>query len=297
MSRIHYHHCPVCHSTNIDPLLTVKDFSVSKEEFVIWQCANCSLRFTQDVPDEASIGPYYQSPDYISHSNTSKGLLNQLYQKVRRHTLAQKAKFIIHHTKANGRILDIGAGIGAFLDVMQERGWTIKGIEPDAGARHNAKTLFNLTLDEPSVLFDLPQAHYDAITLWHVLEHVHDLHSYMEQLKNLLAKNGKIFIAVPNYTSADAAAYRNYWAAYDVPRHLYHFTPKAIATLAQQHGLKVTETKPMWFDSFYISLLSSQYHRGKMAWIGAGLTGLRSNLVALFNKERCSSLIYVIEKA
>lgn len=297
MSRIHYSHCPVCNSTRINPLLTVKDHSVSKEEYVVWQCSECTLRFTQDVPDEDSIGPYYASPDYISHSNTSKGLLNQLYQRVRRITLGQKAALIVRHTKEKGRLLDIGAGIGAFLSVMKKRGWEINGIEPDETARNKAKDLFGITLDQPSALFGLREHQYDAITLWHVLEHVHQLHPYVEQLKSLLAAEGKIFIAVPNYTSADAAAYRNYWAAYDVPRHLYHFTPRSIAVLMKAHGLKVTEKKPMWFDSFYISLLSSKYHRGHTSWIGAGINGLRSNITALLNRDRCSSLIYVIEKA
>lgn len=297
MSRIHYSHCPVCNSTRINPLLTVKDYSVSKEEYVVWQCSECTLRFTQDVPDEDSIGPYYASPDYISHSNTSKGLLNQLYQRVRRITLGQKAALIVRHTKEKGRLLDIGAGIGAFLSVMKKRGWEISGIEPDETARNKAKELFGIILDQPSALLGLREHQYDAITLWHVLEHVHQLHPYVEQLKSLLAAEGKIFIAVPNYTSADAAAYRNYWAAYDVPRHLYHFTPRSIAVLMKAHGLKVTEKKPMWFDSFYISLLSSKYHRGHTSWIGAGINGLRSNITALLNRDRCSSLIYVIEKA
>ena len=297
MSRIHYSHCPVCNSVNIDPLLTVKDHSVSKEDFVIWQCRDCTLRFTQDVPDEDSIGPYYASPDYISHSNASKGLLNTLYQNVRKLTLRQKAELIISKTKENGRVLDIGAGIGAFLSVMKEKGWEVTGVEPDEGARRKAKELFNLSLEEPPALLALPSSHYNAVTLWHVLEHVHRLHDYMEQLKSLLADGGKIFIAVPNYTSVDAAAYRNYWAAYDVPRHLYHFTPKSISVLARQHGLRVVAEKPMWFDSFYISLLSSKYHRGRTSWIGAGITGLRSNLTTLLNKERCSSLVYILEKA
>lgn len=262
MARLHYTHCPVCNSTTINPLLTATDFSVSKEDFVIWQCSDCSLRFTQDVPDESSIGPYYASPDYISHSNTDKGLLNKLYQRVRNFTLEQKASLIIGQTKAKGVVLDVGAGIGAFLSVMKEKGWRVKGIEPDEVARANAKTLFDLSLSQPSELYSLPTNSYDAITLWHVLEHVHDLHNYVEQLKNLLLPNGKIFIAVPNYTSADAAAYRNYWAAYDVPRHLYHFTPKAIETLMKLHGLTLVAKKPMWFDAFYISLLSSKYHRG-----------------------------------
>ena len=296
MSRIHYTHCPVCHSSDINPLLTAKDHSVSKEDFVIWQCGACSLRFTQDVPDEDSIGPYYQSQDYISHSNTNKGLLNKLYQRVRKLTLSQKANLIINHTKDKGRVLDIGAGIGAFLSVMKEKGWEVKGIEPDEGARKNARQLFGLHLEEPPVLNQLPSGSYDAITLWHVLEHVHSLHEYIEQLKHLLTQEGKLFIAVPNYTSVDAAAYRNYWAAYDVPRHLYHFAPKSIETLMAQHGLQVIAKKPMWFDSFYISLLSSKYHKGSTSWIGAGINGLRSNITAFLNKDRCSSIIYIIER-
>jgi 2-polyprenyl-3-methyl-5-hydroxy-6-metoxy-1,4-benzoquinol methylase len=296
MNRIHYSNCPVCNSRNIDPLLTVKDYSVSKEEFVIWQCRECSLRFTQDVPDEDSIAPYYQSPDYISHSNTSKGLLNQLYQRVRKLTLAQKATLLAQHTKQKGNVLDIGAGIGIFLSAMKERGWEVKGVEPDEEARKKAQQLFGMALDEPSALFRLQKGRYDAITLWHVLEHVHELHAYMEQLKELLAADGKIFIAVPNYLSADAAAYRNYWAAYDVPRHLYHFSPKAIEKLLAMHDLQLISKKPMWFDAFYISLLSSKYYRGKTSWIAGGITGFRSNLRTLFNKEKCSSLIYIIGK-
>ena len=296
MSKVHYTSCPVCSSTAINPLLTVKDHSVSGEEFVIWQCSNCSLRFTQDVPNETSIAPYYQSPDYISHSNTDKGVLNKLYQKVRKYTLQQKASLVIYHTASKGNLLDIGAGIGAFLNEMKSRQWTVTGIEPDEGARTRAKNLFSIDLLPINSLAQLPYAAFDAITLWHVLEHVHSLHQYIEQLKVLLKNEGKIFIAVPNYQSLDADIYRNNWAAYDVPRHLYHFTPKAMETLMQKHGLKIIATKPMWFDSFYISLLSSKYRKGKTSWLSAGINGLRSNIKALFNKNACSSVIYVIAK-
>lgn len=294
---LHYTHCPVCGSADIHPLFTVKDYSASREEFVIWQCRNCTLRFTQDVPDEESIGRYYQSAGYISHTNASRGLINQLYQKVRNYTLNQKANLIIEQTVKQGRILDLGAGIGAFLNTMKEKGWQITGIEPDEGARQKAKKIFNLQLKETNALDHLPESSFDAITLWHVLEHVHNLHSYIERLKNLLKPEGKIFIAVPNYQSLDSSVYKLYWAAYDVPRHLYHFTPKAINILMKEHGLKVISKKPMWFDSFYISLLSSKYKNGKTKWINAGVTGLRSNLKALFNKDYCSSVIYIIEKA
>jgi SAM-dependent methyltransferase len=296
MSRVHYSECPVCASRSIDPLLTVKDHTVSKENFVIWQCRNCSLRFTQDVPDEDSIGSYYQSADYISHSNTNKGLLNKIYQRVRKITLGQKSGFIIQKTKTHGNLLDVGAGIGAFADTMVKRGWKVTGIEPDPGARTQAKQLFGIDLQTPDVLEQLPKRSFDAITLWHVMEHVHRLHDYMETMKDLLSKGGKLFIAVPNYTSLDSDIYKTWWAAYDVPRHLYHFSPLSVSKLVEQHGLKVSSLHPMWFDSFYISLLSSKYRSGKMSWMGAAFNGLRSNINTWFNKERCSSVLYVVEK-
>lgn len=297
MNIIHYDVCPVCRSNSINPLLTVKDHSVSGEDFVIWQCSHCSLRFTQDVPDEESIGQYYRSSDYISHSNTSKGFINKLYQKIRSYTLNQKAGLILNHTVKQGRILDLGAGIGSFLNTMKEKSWEAIGIEPDEGARQQAKNLFNIELKQTSELYQLQENSFDAITLWHVLEHVHQLHSYIEKLRFLLKPNGKIFIAVPNFESKDSSIYKLFWAAYDVPRHLYHFTPKAIDVLMKQHGFMVSSKNPMWFDSFYISLLSSKYKNGKTSWIGAGVSGLRSNLNALFNQDQCSSIIYIIEKA
>jgi 2-polyprenyl-3-methyl-5-hydroxy-6-metoxy-1,4-benzoquinol methylase len=297
MSKVHYTHCPVCGSSDIHPLLTAKDHSVSGEEFVIWQCQSCTLRFTQDVPDESSIGPYYQSQDYISHSNTSKGLLNKLYQAVRKFTLGQKSGLVISRTTNHGRILDIGAGIGAFLNEMKGKGWDIEGIEPDYGARQQAKNLFAIDLKPTPELQHIPHNSFDAITLWHVLEHVESLQDYVALLKQLLKKNGKIFIAVPNYSSLDADLYGNRWAAYDVPRHLYHFTPRSIEVLVQKHGMKIIARKPMWFDAFYISLLSSKYRTGKTSWLGAGINGIRSNLKALLNKEKASSLIYIISKA
>jgi 2-polyprenyl-3-methyl-5-hydroxy-6-metoxy-1,4-benzoquinol methylase len=297
-NRVHYSHCPVCNSTAINPLLTVKDHTVSGEEFVVWQCSQCQLRFTQDAPDANAIGAYYQSEDYISHTNTNKGLVNQLYQRVRKHTLEQKAALIKTVTgKDKGTLLDVGCGIGAFVHTMQIKGWQATGLEPDAGTRKLSKELFDLNLQDANELFNLAPSSYDAITLWHVLEHVHDLHAYIAQLKTLLKPGGRLLIAVPNYQSVDAGIYGLYWAAYDVPRHLYHFAPSSIKSLMQQHGLEVIDQRPMWFDSFYISMLSTKYRYGKTKLIGSFISGLRSNLTALANKERCSSLIYIIKTA
>ncbi|TCJ19648.1 class I SAM-dependent methyltransferase [Flaviaesturariibacter flavus] len=295
-ATVHYTHCPVCNSSNIHPLLTATDHTVSRNQFVIWQCDDCSLRFTQDVPDAAHIGPYYKSEDYISHTDTKEGLVNRIYQQVRRHTLQQKVKLAMRVSgKQRGRALDVGCGTGAFLAALKEAGWVVTGLEPDPDARKIAAARAGLEVLPAEALYELPHASFDVITLWHVLEHVHELQRYMQQLRALLAPGGKLIIAVPNYTSGDAQTYGAFWAAYDVPRHLYHFSPRSMKTLAERNGLRLVDQKPMWFDSVYISLLSSRYRHGQTNWIGAPMAGLRSNFKAFFNPERCSSLTYVLE--
>ncbi len=294
---IHYTNCPVCGSANIKQGLKAKDYTVSGELFAIVECGGCSLHFTQDVPDAVAIAPYYKSEDYISHTNTSKGLINGLYQAVRKKTLVQKRKLVEKTIgKHNGQFLDVGSGTGAFANEMKQQGWQVTGLEPDADARAVAKQLFNLELKEVHMFNQLPANSFDAITLWHVMEHVHDLTAYVQQLKNLLKEDGKLFIAVPNYTSKDATIYNEYWAAYDVPRHLYHFSPRSVQVLMEKHGLKLLQHKPMWFDSFYISMLSSKYKNGSINLIAAFWNGLRSNIKAMGDVKRCSSVIYIISK-
>ncbi len=296
MARIHYSNCPVCSSVAITPFLSVKDHALSKETFSIWQCSHCTLRFTQDVPDQKEMEKYYKFPDYISHSNTSKGLLNRAYQVVRKYTLSNKANLIIRHTLAGRKLLDLGAGIGAFIHTMERRQWKAIGIEPDLDARQNAFKLFAVTLKENQALSQFPPAYFDAITMWHVLEHVHDLHHYVGQLKVLLKDSGRLFIAVPNYLALNSRVYKNYWAAYDVPRHLYHFSPEAMKILIEGHGMKIYKKKQMWFDSFYIALMSSRYKRGKTNWLAAMAHAMMSNLKSLVHPNHCSSIIYIIGK-
>jgi SAM-dependent methyltransferase len=202
-----------------------------------------------------------------------------------------------------GVLLDVGSGTGAFVSEMSKNGWRVTGLEPDEGARKVAKEEFNCDLKNTDKLFELPQNSFDVITLWHVLEHVHELKIYITQLKNLLRQNGKLIIAVPNYTSFDASTYKEHWAAYDVPRHLYHFSPLSMKYLMEQNQLKITGYKPMWFDSFYVSLLSSKYknkgrtgEEGETNWVSAICIGFVSNLKALVNRKKCSSVIYVVGK-
>jgi 2-polyprenyl-3-methyl-5-hydroxy-6-metoxy-1,4-benzoquinol methylase len=294
---IHYTGCPVCSSTDIKHQLTAKDYTVSRKQFAVWHCNACTARFTQDVPAPDAIGAYYASENYISHSDTKRGIINSLYHLVRKRTLGAKRRLVINQTgTVKGTILDIGCGTGAFLQTMQEADWNITGLEPDVVARTKASELYNIQPQEPAKLFELPAGSFNAITMWHVLEHVHELHTYIRQIAALLATNGKAFIAVPNYTSKDADIYKEYWAAYDVPRHLYHFSPQSMENLLSQQGLKLTAVKPMWFDSFYVSMLSEQYKNGKGNIVKAVLNGLLSNLKAWGDVKKCSSVIYVISK-
>jgi 2-polyprenyl-3-methyl-5-hydroxy-6-metoxy-1,4-benzoquinol methylase len=294
---INYTNCPICSSTNIAPQLTAKDYTVSQKEFVVWHCNNCTVRFTQDVPEQNAIGAFYQSDNYISHSDTKKGFINTLYHTVRNHTLNKKRQLIINEVgTTKGKLLDIGCGTGAFLHNMKTAGWGITGVEPDFTARKKAGDLYGIQPMEPEKLFELKPASYHAITMWHVLEHVHELHAYIRQLETLIAPQGKIFIAVPNYTSKDAGIYQQHWAAYDVPRHLYHFSPAAMQQLFAKYNLKITAIKPMWYDSFYVSMLSEKYKNGKGNIVKAFFNGLVSNLKAMGDKAKCSSVIYVITK-
>jgi len=294
---IHYPSCPSCNSTEIAEALTARDHTVSQKIFSIWECSNCTLRFTQDVPDAASIGVYYQSENYISHTNTRKGLVNSLYHMVRKQTLSDKHRLLCSATRMkHGKLLDIGAGTGSFVAYMKQNDWDVTGLEPDETAREVALTQNDVQLSPVSDFYSLPPDSYDAITLWHVLEHVHDLHAYVGQLARLLKKEGRIFIAVPNYTSHDAAVYHGAWAAYDVPRHLYHFSPDAMEDLLNRHGLQLQVTRPMWYDSFYISMLSEKYLNGRGNVLRAVFNGFVSDVKAFVDKSRCSSLVYVIGK-
>lgn len=292
---IQYTNCPVCAGTDIKEVMQAKDYTVSSEMFGIAHCNSCQHRFTNPVPGQEDIGPYYKSENYVSHTNTSKGIIFRLYQMVRKITLRSKQKLVSKSTGlSKGKHLDIGSGAGAFLATMQNAGWDSLGLEPDPDAREVAKKDFGVSAKPIEHLFELPDNSLDAITMWHVLEHVHQLQEYMQKLKSLIKDSGRIFIAVPNYSSKDAAHYQEKWAAYDVPRHLYHFCPDSMRKLLEVNGLKLLNIKRMPYDSFYVSMLTE---RNTGHGVVRGVWhGLLSYFSALGNKERCSSVIYVIEK-
>ena len=294
---IHHTSCPICSSSNIKEVLRVKDHTVSGEVFPIFMCGDCTARFTQDVAEENEIGKYYQSASYISHSDTQEGIVNKLYHAVRKRTLESKRKIVEKYAaRSGGHLLDIGAGTGAFVKTIRDAGWEVTGVEPDAAVRVTALAQNNVLLESTEALELFEENKFDAITMWHVLEHVHGLHAYCNTINRILNKNGVLIVAVPNYTSADADHYQEHWAAYDVPRHLYHFSPKSMHVLMKGHGFEVMEMLPMWFDSSYVSMLSEQYKTGKSNFVSALWQGMASNAKALGKKELCSSVIYICKK-
>ena len=286
--------CPICDGESNSPFLICKDNTVSKESFNIVSCNNCGFKFTNPIPEENKIGDYYKSEEYISHSNTNKGLVNKAYQTVRNITLKQKES-LISEGKSKGILLDIGCGTGEFLNFCVQHGWKGEGIEPDESARKLGKENYNLMVNSEERLSSIKDKSADVITMWHVLEHVYHLKDRVKELKRILKDDGSIFIAVPNYESYDAMKYKEHWAAYDVPRHLYHFGKPDIKRLMENEGMKVESISPMKFDSFYVSMLSEKYLRGKINYVNALLTGLKSNSKGR-KSMNYSSLIYKIKK-
>ena len=285
--------CPVCGSQELDPFLSTRDFFLSGEEFTISKCGKCGFRFTNPRPEANELGRYYQSTDYISHSNTRKGLFASVYQLVRKYTLSRKYA-LLRKFHQQGKILDIGCATGQFLNYMESRGWVATGIEPDEKTRNRAISEFGLKVFPEDQLNVFENASFDVISMWHVLEHVSMLDQRMEQLKRLLKPGGTLIVALPNCNAYDARKYGMFWAGYDVPRHLYHFTSSDVEFLFGKYGFKIIRVLPMWFDAFYVSLLSEKYKSGKMRWIRALWNGFWSNLKS-GQKNGFSSHIYVLK--
>ncbi|SFV27713.1 class I SAM-dependent methyltransferase [Thermoflavifilum thermophilum] len=308
MPHIHHSTCPVCFSAAIQFCTRVQDHAVTKEWFELWSCADCKALFTQDIPDPSTIAAYYHSENYISHTDTRKGLLFKAYHAAR--WLALRRKYLLirkafhtyvptwemHALQTQPSVLDIGCGTGSFLHMMQRHGWQVTGIEPSETARNIAKKKYQLDVQDPIQLNTFPDQHFTLITLWHVLEHIHALHENLSTIYRLLHPYGLVFIAVPNYTSFDERFFGNYWAAYDVPRHLYHFAPQTMQLLLVSHRFELVKILPMRMDAFYIAWLSSQYARQRLPFAYGMMTGFISWLLSQHHPMQSSSLLYIARK-
>ena len=287
--------CPICACTNFRKELSCTDYSTSRENFNIVSCETCDFTITNPRPSDEDLGNYYKSEMYISHTNKSNGLFNRTYQKVRRYAVKRKVS-LLKKVKENGTHLDIGCGTGEFLKACKDSGYKTKGIEPSALARNQAINNYNLSVSQDTNLSKYSDSEFDSISMWHVLEHMPNLNAALGQINRILKSDGKLIIAVPNHKSWDASYYKEHWAAWDVPIHLWHFSKNTIEKLLKNYDFRLIKTKPMIFDSYYVSLLSEEFMYGKKNFIKGLIIGFISNFLGLLTKRGYSSITYVFEK-
>ncbi len=289
--------CPVCDTENIGEQFEITDLFLSQEIFELVKCGTCGMVYTNNPPTPAEIGKYYNSEEYLSHNDKVSGLMSFMYRGARGIMLQYKRKSVekISGLKG-GKILDIGCGTGHFLLEMRQAGWNVIGVEINDNAREQAKSFAGVEVMEPSGLNELPAKEYDVITLWHVLEHFHDPKNYMKEIRRLLKPGGTCVIALPNIDSFDALHYGGYWAAYDVPRHLSHFSPDTFQKFAVKSGFIIFKIKPLPLDVLYISILSEKQKKSLLPLCKGFFIGKWLWLRSLFNKNKTSSLIYFLRQ-
>lgn len=289
--------CPVCGGADFSDLFAARDHLVTGDSFRIAQCCGCGLFATAYPPDEEDIGRYYQSDEYISHSDKNDGLTEQFYHLARKYMLGRKRRLVSRATgKKTGTIIDIGSGTGYFASFMQQSGWNVTGVEINDRAREFSSAKFGISTLAPSAINDLDDASADCVTLWHVLEHLYDPGKWMGEVHRILTVEGRCIIALPNIESSDAQWFGEHWAALDVPRHLWHFSPDTIMRLAEEHGFVCEAVRPLPLDLFYISALSYRNRGRRVALLRGVATGLFLSIVNLFRRNKASSLIYVMAK-
>ena len=297
MDTITHKNCPLCNGSDIGKRFACKDFFATGEVFDVYECHGCGFVFTQNIPDEKEIGRYYESQSYISHSNTKKGLFNKVYHLVRAIMLQRKVNLMENLTLLkNGKILDYGAGTGYFARAMKKRGWDVTAIEKSPKARELSKREFGFEMHAEDYLEKIADKEFDIVTLWHVMEHIQDLDGFWDELYRIIDDTGIAVIALPNCKSHDAKRYRENWAAYDVPRHLWHFTPMTVMRWGEKHGFILERRITMPFDGFYISMLSERYKGSSLAGIKGLWTGFMGWLATGTRREASSSIIYVFRK-
>lgn len=286
--------CPWCQSEKAHTHLSLKDYFLTQEPFDIMVCEDCGLLYTTPKPSDEKIGDYYKSETYYSHQENKKGFIPRVYEAVKSVNLKHKIA-IATQGKEPGRLLDIGCGVGDFLHFAEQNGWQCTGAEPSKDAASIAKNRIKAEIMLPKDLEKLPDESFDVITMWHVLEHVSDLQWQVNQLNRLLKKGGRLVIALPNFRSYDARYYKDKWAAYDVPRHLNHFSQNSIAKIFNINGLIQNQTQKLVWDAFYISFMSEKYRQKSLPLLRGIYRGMISNLKARKSGE-WSSLVYVFEK-
>ncbi len=289
--------CPLCGSAESVLLFECKDHLVTGEFFPLKKCKSCGFIFTDNYPDQNNAPAYYRSDEYISHTDANKGLVNKTYHLIRKWMLADKYKILKKESGLKtASVLDIGSGTGYFPSYLKHKGWSCSGIEISEEARSFARREKNVELLAPEDIDTFLNGSMDIITMWHTLEHFYKPGDYLQNAHRILNDKGLLVIAIPNNLSYDAGHYKAFWAAWDVPRHLWHFNPATIEKLSDTYGFRLIKKYRLPYDAFYISILSERYRNSKTPLLKGSLTGLISWIRSVFNIEKTSSLVYIFKK-
>lgn len=287
--------CPVCKNSSFSDFLTCEDYVATNERFKLIKCSSCDFVFTSPRPESDKCSKYYESSKYISHQDEDNSLIIKLYRLVRNRNMKWKINTIEKYHTNKGQLLDYGCGLGDFLNYSKQQGWNSVGLDISENARKTVKERYNIDVFPNSDIFKLDEKSKEVISLWHVLEHVYNLDETLNEFKRILKDNGTLFIALPNRQSWDGNHYKNYWDGYDVPRHIYHFTPKDLEVLMKRIGFKIVEKQGMFFDAFYICMRSEMHKGNKLKFILGGIKGMISNIKA-YKSNNYSSILYIIKK-
>jgi len=289
--------CPLCGASGQIPYANCTDFMVSKESYTLLRCPSCGVVYTLDPPSETELRRYDKLNLKLKLGDAPKSLTEKLYYHVRSRMLHRKARIIETYAyRTSGSLLNYGAKTGFFSHRMERRGWKVTSLERYHEERLFSLEMFHHRMIDMSDLDNLHAGTFDVITMWHVFEHMHHPHELLDRFYELLRPGGVLVMACPNICSTDAMYYGPYWAAYDVPRHLWHFNPVSLAQLLHRHGFTLMHHERMPYDSFYISILSEKQMRHKMAFIRGMRVGLRSWWISLTHRSKSSSLVYIFRK-
>jgi SAM-dependent methyltransferase len=215
--------CLLCGNAAYTPVYESADRH-SGLRFLIVQCSECGLCFTNPRPDAVSIQRFYPA-DYFGHQSKRR---------------PGKTNIPPH---GNRRLLDFGCGGGDFLKRMQTQGWQVAGLDPAEAAVERAR---DLSLD--AQVGTLPtlrrtDGSFDAITMWQSLEHTHQPLAALQDAHRLLDANGRLYVTVPNFAGFGSRWFGGAWYGLDVPRHLTHFTPLTLRRMLGKAGFTQIEMK------------------------------------------------------
>lgn len=289
--------CPLCGASGQIPYAQCKDFTISNESFYLLKCPSCNIVYTLDPPSESDTKRYDKLDLKLRLGDSPRGLTGRLYYHIRNLMLIRKAHIVEKQAyRTSGSLLNYGAKTGYFSSRMERRGWEVTSVEKYLEERLFSLEMFHHRMIDLSEMESLHSETFDVITLWHVFEHSYHPGELLDRFHELLRPGGILIMSCPNINSIDAKYYGPYWAAYDVPRHLWHFEPGSICNLALKHGFTLMHRERLPFDSFYISILSEQHLGHKQAFIRGMMKGFHSWLLSSSRRDLSSSLVYVFRK-